>query len=78
MPLALAGGYSSIGLLAWEPPYATGAALEKVKRRKEKKERKKRNRAQKVKQVVTIWEEKKSESGMIVEKKGEKMGGPEE
>ena len=27
--------------LAWEPPYATGAALEKAKRQKKKKKRKK-------------------------------------
>ena len=28
--------------LAWEPPYASGAALEKAKRQKKKKKRKKR------------------------------------
>ena len=35
-----------IGPLAWEPPYATRAVLEKAKKkkRKEKKERKKRKR----------------------------------
>ena len=33
-----------IGPLAWEPPHATGAALEKAKRQKEKK-RKERNLA---------------------------------
>ena len=32
-----AGGYSS---LAWEPPYAAGAALEKAKRQIKKKKRK--------------------------------------
>ena len=30
-----------IGPLAWEPPHAAGAALEKAKKRKEKKGRKK-------------------------------------
>ena len=29
--------------LAWEPPYATGAALEKAKKTKKKKKRKKEN-----------------------------------
>ena len=29
-----------IGPLAWEPPYATGAALEKAKRQKKKKKKK--------------------------------------
>ena len=31
-----------IRLLAWEPPYATGAALEKTKRQKDKKKKKKK------------------------------------
>ena len=35
------GATALIGPLAWEPPYAVGAALEKKK--KTKKERKKRN-----------------------------------
>ena len=30
-----------IGLLAWEPPYAMGVALEKTKRQKKKKKREK-------------------------------------
>ena len=30
--------------LAWEPPYAEGVALEKVKRPKKKKKKKKRDR----------------------------------
>ena len=32
-----------IGPLAWEPPYAMGAALQKTKRQKEKKKLKKEN-----------------------------------
>ena len=32
-----------IGLLAWEPPYATGAAQEMAKRQKKKKKRKEKN-----------------------------------
>ena len=31
-----------IGSLAWEPPYATGVALEKKKKKKERKKKKKR------------------------------------
>ena len=38
MALAWPGGYSSDSTLAWEPTYATGAALEKAKRPKKKKE----------------------------------------
>ena len=30
--------------LAWEPPYATGVALEKAKRQKEKKKKKERKK----------------------------------
>ena len=33
---------ASIRPLAWEPPHATGAALEKEKRQKKKKKRKKK------------------------------------
>ena len=33
-----------IGPLAWEPPYAAGAALEKAKRQKKKKERKEKKK----------------------------------
>ena len=33
-----AGWQLQIGPLAWEPPYAAGAALEKAKRQKKKKE----------------------------------------
>ena len=35
-----------IGPLAWEPPYATGAVLEKAKRQKKKKRRKKKKPAE--------------------------------
>ena len=35
------------GPLAWEPPYAVDAALEKTKRRKKKKEKKKRKKEKK-------------------------------
>ena len=31
-----------IGPLAWEPPYAVGAALKKIKKRKKKREREKK------------------------------------
>ena len=31
------------GTLAWEPPYATGAALEKAKKKKKKKKKRKEN-----------------------------------
>ena len=42
--VAVAGSYSSVWLdpLAWEPPYATGAALEKAKRQKTNKQTKKK------------------------------------
>ena len=34
-----------IGPLAWEPPYAAGAALEKTKKTKKKKEKEKKDNA---------------------------------
>ena len=37
--VALAKATAPIQPLAWEPPYATGAALEKAKRQKEKKKK---------------------------------------
>ena len=42
-----------IRLLAWEPPYAKGVALEKAKRQKKKKERKKERK----RKVDQIWRE---------------------
>ena len=36
-----------IGPLAWEPPYAAGAAPEKIKRPKRKKKKRKRNETSK-------------------------------
>ena len=36
-----------IGPLAWEPPYATGAALEKAKGQKKKKKKKERTKERK-------------------------------
>ena len=38
------GATAPIGPLAWEPPYATGSALEKAKRQKDKKAKKKKKR----------------------------------
>ena len=38
--VAVAGSYSLIRLLAWELPYATGAALKRQKRKKESEQNK--------------------------------------
>ena len=38
-----------IGLLAWEPPYASGLALKKTKKKKEKK------KISVVKNVIAYW-----------------------
>ena len=43
-----------IGPLAWEPPCATGAALEKAKREK-KKEKRKKKETLKSKKATTEW-----------------------
>ena len=40
--------------LAWEPPYAAGAALEKAKRQKEKKKKKKKDHKQPPSFLVTV------------------------
>ena len=42
-----------IGPLAWVPPYAVGAALEKAKRQKAKKPKKKKNEVQRKFCLVT-------------------------
>ena len=44
--------------IAWEPPYATGAALEKAKRPKKKKERKKEKRKERKKKEKKRKEER--------------------
>ena len=38
MAVAVASGYSSDLILAWEPPHAAGVALEKAKKKKRERE----------------------------------------
>ena len=43
-----------IGPLAWEPPYAVGAALEKAKRQKRKKKRKQSEGIKQESEVIRV------------------------
>ena len=50
-----------IGPLAWEPPYAAGAALEKTKRQKKKKKKKRKKKKKEKTNIkhLTDWQKAK-------------------
>ena len=63
-----------IGFLVWEPPYATGAALGKVKRQKKKKKFQ-QTKAKRIQQYQTQAKRKIERASLNLKERKERKGG---